>query len=90
MRVDCLPYGAARRKLADCEQRLGKYRGRTRAGADPVVVAGRIAEIKGAQLAAERELAQSRPDGELTPDEVRQLVESLNDIPLCSPTQTRP
>jgi site-specific DNA recombinase len=72
---------AARRKLEDCEQRLGKYRDALDAGADPVIVAGWIAEVKGAQLAAERELAQTRSDGQLMAEEVRQLVRSLKDIP---------
>jgi site-specific DNA recombinase len=46
-----------------------------------VIVAGWIAEVKGAQLAAERELAQTRSDGQLMAEEVRQLVQSLKDIP---------
>ncbi len=72
---------AAQRKLADCEDRLTKYRAALDGGADPVVVAGWIAEVKGAQLAAERELAQSRAGGKMTAEEVRQLLEGLKDIP---------
>lgn len=72
---------AARRKLDDCEHRLAKYRAALDADADPIVVAGWMAEVKGAQLAAERELAQASSDGPLSTDEVRRLVDSLKDIP---------
>jgi site-specific DNA recombinase len=44
---------AAKRKLADCDERLGKYRKAIDAGADLVVVAGWMAEVQG-------ELAQGR------------------------------
>jgi hypothetical protein len=70
---------AARRKLDDGEHRLAKYR--AAADADPIVVAGWMAEVKGAQLAAERELAEASSDGPLSTDEVRWLVDSLKDIP---------
>ena len=45
------------------------------------MVAGWIAEVKGAQLTAERELAQSFAGGKMTAEEVRQLLEGLKDIP---------
>jgi hypothetical protein len=37
---------AARRKLADCDDRLAKYRAALEGGADPVVVAGWMAEVQ--------------------------------------------
>jgi hypothetical protein len=40
-----------------------------------------MAEVQGARLSAERELAQAAPDGELSAEQVRQLVASLEDIP---------
>ena len=65
---------AARRKRDDCEHRLAKYRAALDADADPVLVAGWMAEVKGAQLAARRELAEASSDGPLSADEVRRLV----------------
>ena len=40
----------AQRKVADCDARLGRYRAALEAGADPVVVAGWMAEVKGERL----------------------------------------
>jgi hypothetical protein len=47
----------ARRKLADCDDRLAKYRSALESGADPVVVSGWMAEVQGERLRAEAELA---------------------------------
>jgi hypothetical protein len=67
-----------RRKLADCDGRVGKHRAALEAGADPVVVSGWIAEVQGERLAAERALASAQPpSGTLSPDELRELVEGL-------------
>ena len=70
---------AARRKIADCVQRLARYRQILDAGADPSVVAGWMAEVQGTRLAAERELAESVPAKTLTEEQVRALVLSLRD-----------
>ena len=51
------------------------------AESDPGIVAGWMAEVKGGQLAAERELAEAGSDGPLSADEVRRLVDSLRAIP---------
>ena len=71
---------AARRLLADCDQRLANYRAALDAGADAAVVAGWMAEVQGRRLAAERELGESRPADKLTKDDIRALVLSLKDI----------
>jgi len=71
---------AARRKIADCDQRLAKYRAALDAGADPVVVAGWMAEVQGERLRAEQELGRTVPGEKLSKDEVRKLVRSLGDI----------
>jgi site-specific DNA recombinase len=71
---------AANRKLADCDERLGKYRKAIDAGADPVVVAGWMAEVQGERLKAERELGLAQPQGKLTKKQIRALVSSLRDI----------
>jgi site-specific DNA recombinase len=72
---------AARRKLADCDDRLTKHRSALEAGADPTVVTGWISEVQGERLAAERALAAARPSSAaLTADELRSLIEGLGDV----------
>jgi site-specific DNA recombinase len=72
---------AARRRVADCDARLAKYRTALEAGADAVIVAGWVAEVKGDRLAAEQELAATGPDAEpLSTREVRALVEGLRSV----------
>jgi site-specific DNA recombinase len=68
-----------RRKLSDCDERLEEYRAALDSGADPVVVAGWIAELQGEQLVAEAELATL--DAE-TPSEadVRRMLQELGDM----------
>lgn len=70
----------ARRALADCDQREVKYRAALDAGADPAVVAGWLAELKGERLQAERDLASARPAATVSADQLRQLVEGLGDV----------
>jgi hypothetical protein len=70
---------AARRKLADSDGRLVKYRAALDNGADPTVVAEWIAEVQGDRLAAERILATSRASL-LTAEDVREEVEGLGDV----------
>ncbi len=71
---------AARRKIVDCDSRLGKYRQALDAGADAAVVATWMAEVQGERLRAERELGESVPTETLTKSQVRALVLSLRDI----------
>jgi hypothetical protein len=78
--VDHARIEAANRKIADCDERLGKYRKAIDAGADPVVVAGWMAEVQGERLKAEREIGLAQPSGQLTKSQVRALVSSLKDI----------
>jgi hypothetical protein len=78
--VDHARIEAAQRKIADCDERLGKYRKAIDAGADPVVVAGWMAEVQGERLKAEREIGLAQPSGQLTKSQVRALVSSLKDI----------
>jgi site-specific DNA recombinase len=66
---------AATRKLADCDERLAKYRKALDTGADPVVVAGWMSEVQG-----ERNIAEARPSGRLSVKQVRKLVASLQDV----------
>jgi hypothetical protein len=65
---------AARRKIADCDQRLARYRQTLDAGADVPTVAGWMAEVQGERLRAEQELGAAVPGGKLTKEEMRRLV----------------
>ena len=71
---------AARRKIADCDSRLAKYRQALDAGADAAVVATWMAEVQGERLRAEQELGATIPGDKLTKSQVRALVLSLRDI----------
>jgi site-specific DNA recombinase len=71
---------AAKRKLADCDSRLAKYRAALDAGADPAVVAGWMAQVQGERLKAEREIGRAQPAGQFTKEQVRSLVTSLKVI----------
>ena len=71
---------AARRKLADCDSRLAKYRQALDAGADAAVVAGWMAEVQGERLRAERDLGAVTPDGKLSKEQIQRLVIQLRDI----------
>ena len=78
--VDHARIEAATRKVADCDQRLAKYRQTLDAGADPVVVAGWMSEVQGERLKAEREIGVAQPGRQLTKKQIRALVASLKDI----------
>lgn len=70
----------ARRKLADCDDRLAKYRQALEAGAEPTVVAGWMAEVQGERLRAQHELAVATPAETFTADAIRAIVEELAPI----------
>ena len=71
---------AARRKIADCDQRLAQYRKALDAGADVTVVASWMAEVQGERLRAEQELGAAVPGEKPTKEQVRRLVLQLKDI----------
>ena len=71
---------AARRKIAECDHRLARYRQALDAGADATVVASWMAEVQGERLRAERELGALTPGGKLTKEQIRRLVLQLKDI----------
>lgn len=71
---------AARRKLADCDGRLAKYRAALEAGTEPVIVGQWIADVQAERLAAERELAASTPGAKaLSKKEVRALLAAVKE-----------
>ena len=71
---------AARRKLADCDDRLGKYRAALDSGADPVVVTGWKSEVQSDRLAAEAVLAAAAPSEPLSAAALRSIIEELGDM----------
>lgn len=70
---------AARRKLADCDARLGRYRHALDGGADPTVVSAWIAEVQGEKLGAQRVIAEA-PRRESSAAEIRLLLEEVGDV----------
>jgi site-specific DNA recombinase len=69
----------ARRKVADCDRRLGRYRGALDGGADPAVVATWISQVQGEKFAAQKVLAVA-PLQSSTPAEIRVLIARLGDL----------
>lgn len=71
---------AARKKLAECDSKLAKYRQALEAGTDPTIVGEWIAEVKLARKAAEISLRPKTADGRLTSAEIKDLVSQLKGI----------
>ena len=69
----------ARRKIADCERRLGRYQGALDSGADPTVVATWISQVQGEKLVAQKILTADPPQSS-TPAEIRDLITGLGDL----------
>lgn len=82
--TDAATLDAARRKLIDCDDRLGKYRRQIEAGTDPVLVGGWIAEVQGERLAAERTIASASHRG--TPDAaaLRSMIEGIDVVSMLA------
>jgi site-specific DNA recombinase len=71
---------AARRQVADCDERLAKYRAALEHGADPQAVAVWTREVQGQRLDAERALLEAQPGPTLSVDELRQIIAELGDM----------
>jgi len=73
---------AARRRVAECDTRLARYRAALEAGTDPVVVGNWIAEVQAERLAAEVELdrATGQRSRRLSRDHLAALVNSLGNL----------
>lgn len=71
---------AARRTLADCDDRLARYRAALEAGTDLAVVARWINEVQAERRAAEAGLRRRRPAAALTEADIRAMVESLANL----------
>jgi DNA invertase Pin-like site-specific DNA recombinase len=71
---------AARKKIADCDERLASYRRALEGGAPGDVVGVWIAEVSGERLKAERDLVGTAPAEQLTEAEIRALILALGSI----------
>ena len=72
---------AARRKIAECDKHLAKYRTALEAGTDPVLVGQWIKEVQAERFGAERDLASTAStEKPLTEAEIRALVTSQRKV----------
>jgi site-specific DNA recombinase len=72
---------AARRVLADCDRRLGRYRAALDAGTDPSVVGQWIAEVTASRHAAEATRhSLAAPPSLLDPEQIRHVLEELGGL----------
>ena len=69
-----------RRRVADCDRRLGRYREALSGNGDATVIAGWIAETQREREDLERQLAELAPSGEITREEARSIVEGVEDL----------
>jgi site-specific DNA recombinase len=72
----------ARRVIADCDQRLVRYRAALEAGTDPNLVAGWTTEVTTTRAAAQAQLrdATGAKPARMTPDEITTLIASLGNL----------
>jgi site-specific DNA recombinase len=80
--ADVVKAGAARKRLAECDKRLTRYRAALDSGADPAIVTTWIAEVQAERLAAEVELdrATGHNHGRLSRDQLAALVSGLGNL----------
>ena len=71
---------AARWKLADCDDRLAKYRAALDSGADPAIVGAWIAEVRAERDRAEVDIAGAKPAEPMTHAEVKAIVLAMQDM----------
>ena len=71
---------AARRKIADCDDRLGKYRAALDSGADPSVVAEWMSEVQAEKLKAQAVQVAERPSEALSARSLRSMIEGLSEM----------
>jgi site-specific DNA recombinase len=72
----------ARRVIADCDQRLARYRAALEAGTDPKLVAQWTTEVTTTRAAAQAQLrnATGGKPTRMTPDEINTLIASLGNL----------
>jgi site-specific DNA recombinase len=72
----------AKRIIADCDQRLARYRAGLEAGTDPALIASWTAEVNTTRTAAQAQLrtATGGKPTRMNPDEIKALVAALGSI----------
>jgi site-specific DNA recombinase len=71
---------AARRRLAECDRRLARYREALDAGADPAVITDWIRDVQAERRRIDHGLRQNGPAVVWSLEDIRRLVESLGDV----------
>lgn len=72
---------AAQRRLAECDEKLGRYRSALEAGADASVVAGWIAEVEAERAEAQQAMSSASGSADyLSAEEITSLVGRLGDV----------
>ena len=71
---------AARRLIADTDERLAKLTAAIEAGSPPDLLAPRMRQLSADRQRAHAELQATQPKPTWTPDEIRELVDGLGDI----------
>jgi site-specific DNA recombinase len=70
----------AKRIIADCDQRLARYRAALEAGTDPALIACWTAEVNTTRAAAQAQLRASGGSTRMTSDEISSMVTALGSI----------
>jgi hypothetical protein len=70
----------ARRSLAECDQRLARYRAALEAGTDPALIARWTAEVNAQRAMAQQRLRQAAGTTRMTPAEIPTLVTAIGDL----------
>jgi site-specific DNA recombinase len=72
---------AARRALADCDQRLSRYRAALEAGTDPALIASWTAEVNAQRIMAQTRLREATGRStRMSPQEIAGIVATLGDL----------
>jgi site-specific DNA recombinase len=71
---------AARRALAECDQRLARYRAALEAGTDPALIARWTAEVNAQRVMAQTRLRQATGRTRMTPAEISAIVTAMGGL----------
>jgi site-specific DNA recombinase len=71
---------AAHQKVAECDNKLARYRAALEAGTDPAVVASWVAEVTASRAAADAQLRATKTRRRISRQEIHSLVSALGDL----------
>lgn len=77
---DAARIDAARRRIADVDEKTARLVAAIEAGSPAEMMAGRFAELKAQRLEAEQILAAATPAAPWTPETLREAVEAIGDV----------